>query len=209
MPHRLCAAAAPYTAQIHDAGTDYAIHEAIIVASTPISSMSWRTLTRAACTPPTQLFRSSPKPDDRKTVSSKQTIIPEPAFNIPIVLAGMCAHVCLPPRTVSQQRCLACRHTRASLHWQRCLACWVSFWVCKRPACALFLTMRRSRCAYNDGLFVGGKPNSSFHQVKVGEQLDESGPNAFVGGKNRWTYDSFVNWEFWWPGFPVLVYFKV
>ncbi len=46
-------------------------------------------------------------------------------------------------------------------------------------------------------------------QVKVGDQLDESGPNAFVGGKNRWTYDSFVNWEFWFPGFPILVYFKV
>jgi len=32
--------------------------------------------------------------------------------------------------------------------------------------------------------------------------------NAFVGGENRWRYDSFVNWEFWWPDFPVLVYFK-
>ncbi len=30
-----------------------------------------------------------------------------------------------------------------------------------------------------------------------------------VGGRNRWTYDSFVNWEMWWPGFPILVYFKV
>jgi hypothetical protein len=25
----------------------------------------------------------------------------------------------------------------------------------------------------------------------------------------RWRYDSFINWELWWPGFPVLVYFKV
>lgn len=32
--------------------------------------------------------------------------------------------------------------------------------------------------------------------------------NAFVGGRNRWAYDTFVNWELWWPGFPVLVYFK-
>ena len=32
--------------------------------------------------------------------------------------------------------------------------------------------------------------------------------NAFVGGRNRWPYRSFVNWELWWPGFPVLVYFK-
>lgn len=37
-----------------------------------------------------------------------------------------------------------------------------------------------------------------------GEETD----NIVVGGQNRWTYDSFVNWEFWWPGFPVLVYFK-
>lgn len=44
-------------------------------------------------------------------------------------------------------------------------------------------------------------------EVVVGKQQDET-ENAFVGGRNRWTYDSFVNWEFWWPGFPVLVYFK-
>lgn len=32
--------------------------------------------------------------------------------------------------------------------------------------------------------------------------------NAFVGGRNRWAYNTFTNWEFWWPNFPVLVYFK-
>ncbi|CAH9125013.1 unnamed protein product [Cuscuta epithymum] len=45
-------------------------------------------------------------------------------------------------------------------------------------------------------------------EVKVGRQLEESGENVFVGGKNRWKYSSFVNWELWWPNFPVLVYFK-
>ncbi|KAI3891068.1 hypothetical protein MKW98_007373 [Papaver atlanticum] len=45
-------------------------------------------------------------------------------------------------------------------------------------------------------------------EVKIGEQLEESGENAFVGGKNRWKYSSFVNWELWWPNFPILVYFK-
>ncbi|XP_057417205.1 uncharacterized protein LOC130711550 [Lotus japonicus] len=45
-------------------------------------------------------------------------------------------------------------------------------------------------------------------EVKVGDQLEESGENAFVGGKNRWNYSTFVNWEFWWPNFPILVYFK-
>ena len=39
---------------------------------------------------------------------------------------------------------------------------------------------------------------------KTGAKTD----NAFVGGDNRWSFDKFVNWEFWWPGFPVLVYFK-
>lgn len=41
-----------------------------------------------------------------------------------------------------------------------------------------------------------------------GEEAGGATENAFVGGRNRWTYDSFVNWEFWWPAFPVLVYFK-
>eukprot|EP00208_Stichococcus_sp_RCC1054_P004293 CAMPEP_0206141522 /NCGR_PEP_ID=MMETSP1473-20131121/13230_1 /ASSEMBLY_ACC=CAM_ASM_001109 /TAXON_ID=1461547 /ORGANISM="Stichococcus sp, Strain RCC1054" /LENGTH=215 /DNA_ID=CAMNT_0053536125 /DNA_START=125 /DNA_END=772 /DNA_ORIENTATION=- len=44
-------------------------------------------------------------------------------------------------------------------------------------------------------------------EVRIGEQEEEF-DNAFVGGPNTWAYDSFVNWEFWWPGFPVLVYFK-
>ncbi|XP_043699184.1 uncharacterized protein LOC122649975 [Telopea speciosissima] len=45
-------------------------------------------------------------------------------------------------------------------------------------------------------------------EVKVGEQLEESGENVFVGGKNRWKFSTFVNWELWWPNFPILVYFK-
>ncbi|KAL8480115.1 hypothetical protein ACS0TY_026382 [Phlomoides rotata] len=44
--------------------------------------------------------------------------------------------------------------------------------------------------------------------VKVGDELQDSGENAFVGGKNRWKYSTFVNWELWWPTFPILVYFK-
>ncbi|KAJ7560828.1 hypothetical protein O6H91_03G001300 [Diphasiastrum complanatum] len=45
-------------------------------------------------------------------------------------------------------------------------------------------------------------------EVKVGASLQESGENVFVGGKNRWKYSTFTNWELWWPNFPVLVYFK-
>ena len=44
-------------------------------------------------------------------------------------------------------------------------------------------------------------------EVVIGANNAES-ENKFVGGRNRWAYDTFVNWEFWWPGFPVLVYFK-
>lgn len=45
-------------------------------------------------------------------------------------------------------------------------------------------------------------------EVVIGEQQDSS-ENAFVGGENKWSYSTFTNWEFWWPSFPVLVYFKV
>lgn len=45
-------------------------------------------------------------------------------------------------------------------------------------------------------------------EVVLGEQQEET-QNAFVGGENRWKFDTFTNWEFWWPSFPVLVYFKV
>ncbi|XP_021666613.1 uncharacterized protein LOC110654808 isoform X2 [Hevea brasiliensis] len=45
-------------------------------------------------------------------------------------------------------------------------------------------------------------------EVKIGDQLEESGENVFVGGKNRWKFSTFVNWELWWPNFPILVYFK-
>ncbi|KAK9832598.1 hypothetical protein WJX81_002696 [Elliptochloris bilobata] len=44
-------------------------------------------------------------------------------------------------------------------------------------------------------------------EVLIGES-NEKTENKFVGGENRWKYDTFVNWEFWWPAFPVLVYFK-
>ena len=39
--------------------------------------------------------------------------------------------------------------------------------------------------------------------------LSDSGENVVVGGANRWTYDSFVNWDFF-PSrdIPILVYFK-
>jgi Protein of unknown function (DUF3119) len=29
-----------------------------------------------------------------------------------------------------------------------------------------------------------------------------------TGGANAWSLSSITNWEFWWPGFPVLVFYK-
>jgi hypothetical protein len=47
----------------------------------------------------------------------------------------------------------------------------------------------------------------ALQEVLVGANKAES-ENAFVGGDNKWKFNTFVNWEFWWPNFPVLVYFK-
>ncbi|KVH93786.1 Protein of unknown function DUF3119 [Cynara cardunculus var. scolymus] len=66
---------------------------------------------------------------------------------------------------------------------------------------------------YNDNLLAAAPAGLLgllllFQEVKVGQELEDSGENVFVGGKNRWKYSSFVNWELWWPNFPILVYFK-
>ena len=38
---------------------------------------------------------------------------------------------------------------------------------------------------------------------------ESSGDNKLQGGgANKWSFDSVTNWEFWFPGFPVLVYYK-
>ena len=34
-------------------------------------------------------------------------------------------------------------------------------------------------------------------EVVIGGKEEEPTENAFVGGRNRWRYDTFVNWEFW------------
>eukprot|EP00798_Chlamydomonas_sp_ICE-L_P018343 gene18343-24808_t len=45
-------------------------------------------------------------------------------------------------------------------------------------------------------------------EVVTTSDLENPTENRFVGGASKWSYDSFVNWELWWPGFPVLTYFK-
>mgnify|MGYP001804259958 CR=1 FL=1 len=41
------------------------------------------------------------------------------------------------------------------------------------------------------------------------ENFRKTGENPVAGGENKWSFDTFTNWEMFWPGFPVLVYFKV
>jgi hypothetical protein len=69
-----------------------------------------------------------------------------------------------------------------------------------QPACQNVQHVRPALCRFrfeDDAL-----------EVVIGKEQDES-ENSFVGGQNRWSFDSFVNWEFWFPNFPILVYFKV
>ena len=50
--------------------------------------------------------------------------------------------------------------------------------------------------------------------LKQGDELSDTGENIVVGGDNSWTYESFVNFEFFPKGWidqpqgPILVYFK-
>lgn len=54
----------------------------------------------------------------------------------------------------------------------------------------------------------------SFELRSGGDALKNSGENKIVGGENVWSYDSFVNWEFFPKGWidqpqgPILGYFK-
>ena len=51
-------------------------------------------------------------------------------------------------------------------------------------------------------------------ELRLGDNLANTGENIVVGGENRWAYDSFVNWEFFPKGWvdtpqgPILAYFK-
>jgi len=75
-----------------------------------------------------------------------------------------------------------------------------------------FLTFQASRVRFRfsptelDVVFV--EPGST--DVAAAEaSVESSGDNKLQGGgANRWSLASVVNWEFWWPGFPILVYYK-
>ncbi|OIW19755.1 hypothetical protein TanjilG_18565 [Lupinus angustifolius] len=109
----------------------------------------------------------------RKVKKTRETVIPEPDYRIPIVLLGIAGGLAYTDNLVPAVP------------------------VGLLGLLLLFQTTR-VRFVFDDESL----------EVKVGDQLQESGENVFVGGKNRWKYSTFVNWEFWWPNFPILVYFK-
>lgn len=62
--------------------------------------------------------------------------------------------------------------------------------------------------------FVFDRDSFELRTLGSGSELEDPGENIVVGGKNRWAYTSFVNWEFFPKGLvekglpPILVYFK-
>ncbi|TKY54869.1 hypothetical protein E2542_SST19283 [Spatholobus suberectus] len=108
-----------------------------------------------------------------RKVRSRETVIPEPDYRIPIVLLGIAGGLVYADNLIPAVP------------------------VGLLGLLLLFQTTR-VRFVFDDEAL----------EVRIGDQLQESGENVFVGGKNRWKYSTFINWEFWWPNFPILVYFK-
>uniref|UniRef100_A0A0E0DR63 DUF3119 family protein n=1 Tax=Oryza meridionalis TaxID=40149 RepID=A0A0E0DR63_9ORYZ len=104
---------------------------------------------------------------------TRETIVPDPDYRLPIVILGIAGAFAYADNLLAA----------APVGLLGCL---------------LLFQTTRVRFVFDDEAL----------EVKVGDQLEESGENVFVGGKNRWKYSTFVNWELWWPQFPILVYFK-
>lgn len=75
-----------------------------------------------------------------------------------------------------------------------------------------FLTLQASRVRFRfsdtDLDVVIVDPGAS-DAVALEVGTESSGDNKLQGGgANKWSFESVVNWEFWFPGFPLLVYYK-
>ena len=75
-----------------------------------------------------------------------------------------------------------------------------------------FLTFQSTRVRFR---FSDKELDVVFVQPGEGEEAaaaagtESSGENKLQGGgANAWSLDKITNWEFWWPGFPVLVFYK-
>ena len=140
--------------------------------------------------PPLQfkLFSQAPK----KPARTLPTVVPAPSYRIPAVWLGLnaataLAHVSLVGDSLSSQ-------VPGFLF---------------ATVLPLFLAVQASRVRFVFGprsleVVVGA---DTPEEIAAGQGTETE--NRFVGGKNEWSYDSFVNWEFF-PSkeFPVLVYFK-
>ncbi|KAI4335730.1 hypothetical protein L6164_014346 [Bauhinia variegata] len=110
-----------------------------------------------------------------KTRQVRETVIPDPDYRIPIVLLGVAGGLADTDNLVPAIKLVS-------------LDCFC----CSRPLDCCSIAS------------ISLKQYKNF-EVKIGEQLRESGENVFTGGSK---YSTFVNWELWWPNFPILVYFK-
>lgn len=75
-----------------------------------------------------------------------------------------------------------------------------------------FLALQASRVRFRfsdtdlDVVFIDPGADDS---TALDVDTDSSGDNKLQGGgANKWSFESVTNWEFWFPGFPVLVYYK-
>ena len=87
---------------------------------------------------------------------------------------------------------------------------WTQFLV--HGALGGFLSFQASRVRFRfsdtelDVVFI--EPGAS-DDAAAAAGTESSGDNKLQGGgANRWSLSAITNWEFWWPGFPVLVYYK-
>lgn len=75
-----------------------------------------------------------------------------------------------------------------------------------------FLLLQASRVRFRfsdqqlDVVFV--QPGASDDDAKQADTASSGDNQLQGGGANAWSLAAITNWEFWWPGFPVLVYYK-
>jgi len=85
---------------------------------------------------------------------------------------------------------------------------WLPGGFCLLLGLLLVVQTLRIRFVFDDEAFE--VKTKEFDQLFSGDaSLTNTGENFAVGGENRWSYSSFVNWDFF-PGerLPILVYFK-
>ncbi|KAK9141703.1 hypothetical protein Syun_011103 [Stephania yunnanensis] len=123
-----------------------------------------------------------------RRAQKRETVIPDPDYRIPVVLLGLSGGLAYADNLIGA---VPVGLLGLLLLFQ------VTIIVIGLTSFTVYLTTR-VRFVFDDEAL----------EVKIGDQLEESGENVFVGGKNRWKYSTFVNWELWWPNFPILVYFK-